>query len=94
MINGTDSTYRSTLASSSSSSVFSQVGCQIGISKYLTRKGHTALSRTKNKKNLPPTEMRTMNIRIIQNQCKALTHALECLARRAGSCHKIIATAK
>ncbi len=33
-VNGTWITYRSTLASSHSSSDFSQVGCQIGISKY------------------------------------------------------------
>ena len=38
-VNGKDSTYRSTFASSSSSRVFSQVGCHIGISKYLTKKG-------------------------------------------------------
>ncbi len=30
--NGTETTYRSTLASSSSSSFFSDVGCQLGIS--------------------------------------------------------------
>ena len=38
-VNGKDSTYRSTFASSSSSRVFSQVGCHISISKYLTKKG-------------------------------------------------------
>jgi hypothetical protein len=68
-----DSTYKSTFAWSSSSRVFSQVGCHIGISKYLTRKGNTALSRTRNKKNLPPTEMRTMNTMGINNECKLLT---------------------
>jgi hypothetical protein len=57
MENGSDITYRSTLAASSSSRVFSLVGCHSGISKYLTRKGHTTLSRTKNKKYLPQREM-------------------------------------
>jgi hypothetical protein len=49
---GSDNTYRSTFASSSLSSVLSQVGCHIGISKYLTRKGQTTLSEAKNKKYL------------------------------------------
>ena len=53
MENGRDITYRSTLASSSLLSVFWLVGCHISISKYLTRKGHTTLSRTKYKKYLP-----------------------------------------
>jgi hypothetical protein len=57
-VNERDVTYRSTLASSSSSRAFSLVGCHIGISKYLTMKGHTTLSRTKNKKYLPQREMR------------------------------------
>jgi hypothetical protein len=56
-VNKRDITYRSTLASSSSSRAFSLVGCHIGISKYLTMKGHT-ISRTKNKKYLPQREMR------------------------------------
>jgi hypothetical protein len=63
-VNRTKITYRSTMALSSSSSDFSQVGCQIGISKYFTRKGHTALSRIKNKKYLPKTEIRRITHRI------------------------------
>jgi hypothetical protein len=63
-VNGTSITYRSTIALSISSSDFSQVGCQIGISKYFTRKGHTALSRIKNKKYLPPTEIRRITHRV------------------------------
>ena len=58
MQNGSYNTYTSTLASSSSSRSFSLVGCHIGISKYLTIKGQTTLSRTKNKKYLPPSEIR------------------------------------
>jgi hypothetical protein len=38
------------------------VGCQIGISKYLTRKGHTAVSRIK--EYLPPTEIRRITHRV------------------------------
>ena len=41
-VNERDITYRSTLASSSSSRAFSLVGCHIGIAKYLTMKGHTS----------------------------------------------------
>ena len=52
MVNRNDITYTSTLSSSSSSRAFSLVGCHISISKYLTRKGQTTLSRTKNKKYL------------------------------------------
>ena len=52
-----DITYTLTLAASSSSRVFSLVGCHIGISKYFSRYGQTTLSRTKNKKNLPQSEM-------------------------------------
>ena len=58
MENGSNNTYMSTLASSSSSRDFSLVGCHIGISKYLTRKGQTTLSRTMNKKYLLKREMR------------------------------------
>ena len=58
MQNGSYNTYTSTLASSSSSRSFSLVGCHIGISKYLTIKGQPTLSRTKNKKYLPPSEIR------------------------------------
>ena len=64
MQNGSYKTYTSTLASSNSSRAFSLVGCHIGMSKYLTRKGQTTLSRTKNKKNLPQREMRNKGIDI------------------------------
>ena len=64
MVNGNDITYTSTLASSSSSRAFSLVGCHISISKYLTRKGKTTLSRTKNKKYLAQREMRNKGIDI------------------------------
>ena len=64
MEDGRSITYISTLASSNSSRAFSLVGCHIGISKYLTRKGQTTLSRTKNKKNLPQREMRNKGIDI------------------------------
>ena len=37
--------YMSTSAFRRLSRDFSSVGCQIGMSKYLTRKGHTTLSR-------------------------------------------------
>ncbi len=64
MQNGSYNTYTSTLASSSSSRAFSLVGCHICISKYFTRKGHTTLSRTKNKKYLPQSEMRHAGIHV------------------------------
>jgi hypothetical protein len=67
MEDGRGITYISTLASSSSSMAFSLVGCQpchFGISKYLTRKGQTTLSRTKNKKYLPQREMSNKGIDI------------------------------
>ena len=64
MQNGSYKTYTSTLASSNSSRAFSLVGCHIGMSKYLTRKGQSSLSRTKNKKNLPQREMRNQGIDI------------------------------
>ena len=62
MQNGSYKTYTSTLASSNSSRAFSLVGCHIGMSKYLTRRGQTTLSRTKNKKNQPQREMRNKGI--------------------------------
>ena len=62
MQNRSYNTYTSTLASSSSSRSFSLVGCHIGISKYLTIKGQMTLSRTKNKKYLPQSEMRNEGI--------------------------------
>ncbi len=34
---------------------FASVGCHIGMSKYLTRKGHTPLSKTWNRENFPKT---------------------------------------
>ena len=39
-------------ASSSASSVFSHLGCHIGMSKYFTRKGHTTLSSTRYRRYL------------------------------------------
>ncbi len=50
-INETD-TYKSSLASSKSSRVFSDVGWKMGMSKYFIKKGHIALSRTRKVKNL------------------------------------------
>ncbi len=44
-------TYKSSLASSKSSRVFSDVGWKMGMSKYFTKKGHIALSRTRKVKN-------------------------------------------
>ncbi len=63
-INGNGITYTSTLASSSSSRAISLVGCHIGISKYLTRKGQTTLSRTKNKKYLPQRAVKNEGVDI------------------------------
>ena len=62
MEDGRNITYILTLASSNLSRAFSLVGCHIGISKYLTRKGQTTLSRAKNKKYLPQREMRNKGI--------------------------------
>ena len=45
-------TYTSIWASSSSSRVFSHLGCHIGISKYFSRKGPTTFSRTRNRRYL------------------------------------------
>ncbi len=56
----------STWASSSLSSDVSSVGCHIGMSKYLTRKGHNALSRVWNRKNLLKMQIyQIMNIIVI-----------------------------
>ncbi len=51
----TDNAYMSHSAAIRRSRDFSSVGCHIGMSKYLTRKGHTTLSKTWNRKNLPKT---------------------------------------
>ena len=74
---GSDNTYRSTFASSSSSSVLSQVGCHIGISKYLTRKGQTTLSKAKNKKYLPQRNSRGKQ----HDECK---QPIQCSHPRTG----------
>ena len=88
MQNGSYNTYTSTLASSSSSRSFSLVGCHIGISKYLTIKGQTTLSRTKNKKYLPPSEIRNAKQKLLHLKCKMeaikLTHRLWHRAIRQG----------
>jgi hypothetical protein len=51
MMNERD-TYTSFSASSNRSRLFSHVGCQIGMSKCFTMKGHIALSRVRNVKTL------------------------------------------
>ncbi len=82
MVNGNNITYTSTLASSSSSRAFSLVGCHICISKYLTRKGQTTLSRTKNKKYLPQREMR--------NECIDITNTMHSLQDWSWRLHPVL----
>ena len=65
-INETD-TYKSSLASSKSSRVFSDVGWKMGMSEYFTKKGHIALSRTRKVKHL--SRQRNMSQEIKLYKC-------------------------
>ena len=84
MQNESYKTYTSTLASSNSSRAFSLVGCHIGISKYLTRKGQTTLSRTKNKKKVlsqvackKTIQKNNHNINCTQNQFRFMSRGIK-----------------